>query len=339
MSNDEFRRRISEVAIDMDDAALDAAIGYHVHSGKIGKRYVADCIEMAGYLTGGLMKDGNKEDDPVLIEFDDAASLSSSMLQRMIAPGVEDMRLKLFDAVTPPFASRKDAADWLAALPGGEQREPSEVERARRIYDEWQADPRRTEFEEAMGVEVDITLRAHLIPYIDPDTRWVVNKPVDRDSPYVALESVAKRLADSTGFNEAGVVMHILCDTPLILPSIRITQTRRFGGRMSTVRAEFNSPDITHAQITKVLKLVRESWGKSDRRRTNAGDISFLKIIETLGGVPESERVRFFERVRESCMDEGIGSYEKSGWRGPYRRWKRLMEREPNLAPVGTKEN
>lgn len=340
MSNDEFRRRITEVAIDMDDAALAAAIGYHERAGKTENWHVPECIELASHLTTCLMKDANKEEDPVSIEFDAAAALNSDRLREMITPEVEALRLKLFEAVTPPFSSWEAAAAWVAELPGGGARNPDEVARARQLYDEWSDDPRRKEFEEITGAYVDSTIRRHSIPYVAPGGDWVMHKPVSLNSPYMALGTVAKRLANQTGFNEASVVLHILYGHALILPSIRITKTLRVGGaRGGSVRVEFNSPDVTQDQVAKMLKLVREFWGKSARRRTNVKDMSFLKIIEQLGGVPDSGRVQFFERVGESCMNEGLGSYEKSGWRGPYRRWKRLMEREPNLAPVKTKEN
>ena len=139
-----------------------------------------------------------------------------------------------------------------------------------------------------------------------------------------------------SGFNEASVVRHILCeDLPLVLPSIHITKTLKFGGGSGTVRVVFNSPDVTHAQIASVLKRVRGFWGKSSKGRLGDEDERFLEIIAKRGGVPDTGIVQFFGDILQDCLDEGVGSYEKSGWRGPYMRWKRLRKRELTL---GTKE-
>jgi hypothetical protein len=251
----------------------------------------------------------------------------------MMAPEVARVRQDLWDGVsTAPFPSWKDASAWLENTFGArEERTTGENARAHRLFTDWIQDPRKAEIEGITGVQIHVEYRAHLIPYI---TDGICHVVVPHGSPFVALGTGARSLADATGFDPASIVMHILTDSPLVLPSIRITETRRFGrfgGGRGTVRAEFNSPDVTHTQIENVLKRVREFWGKSSKRRLTPEDERFRAIINqvahdlNLEGVPEYGKKGFFEAVRDICMDEGLGSYNNSdtGWRGPYMRWRR----------------
>ena len=335
MSHEEFRRKVYQKGSYLLDDALDAAIAHHEHIGQTENGHVSICVVLAGSFQPYLAKDSGSEEDPMSVEFDTAASVNSSRLRELIAPSVKGVRRELWGDAGCPFASWKDAAEWLAALGVREERSPEENARAHQLYTEWLQDPRKAEFEQITGNELDVVPRPHLIPYIAPDTNHVTHAVVNHGSPFRELETVAKRLADHSGFNEASVVLHILCDFPLVLPSIRITKTIRFGGGGGAVRVEFNSPDVTHAQIARVLNRVREFWGKSSKGRLGDEDVRFLEIIGKRGGVPDAGRVRFFKDILQDCLDEELGSYDKSGWRGPYMRWQRLMKRETKL---GTKE-
>ena len=334
MSNEEFRRWVTEADPSLPTAPLDAAIAHHTTEGKTENFRISECVALARNLMPLFAKDPRSEDDPVSVVLDTSAQHTASELQGAIAPEVGRVRSELWESTSAPFSSWKDASDWLDGLGAREERTAEENARAYQLYTDWVQDRRRPEIEGIMGVEVHVELRAHTIPYVAPGGSHVTHAVVPHGSKFVALESVAKRLANDTGFNEASVVRHILCGLPLVLPSIRITKTLRLGGKAGTVRVEFNSPDVTHAQITNVLKLVREFWGKSSQGRLAPNDVRFLEIVEGLGGVPLSGRKAFFGGVRKACDEEGLSSYKN--WRGPYMRWHRLMKRETKL---GTKEN
>ena len=336
MGHDEFRRQVEEQASALPSYARDWAIKRHISQGQTENWRVHDCIVLAKALAADFIPKGRQGGDAAVTEdFDTAATFTASMLQESIAPEVERLRAKLFDDAAPPFPSHEEAAEWLSGL-RVERRDPEDMIRGRLIMEDWWADPRREEFEKVTGVELRLEpIRAHLIPYVAPGSSQVIRVAVNHNSPFVDLATEPQRLADDTGLNEASVVLHVLCGSPLLLPSIRITKTLRFGGRASTVHVDFNSPDVTHAQIASVLKSVREFWGKSGRNRMNKQDARFLEIIDQCDGVPDSGRKAFFEMVLQVCVEEGVGSYEKSGWRGPYRRWMRHVEREGKL---GTKE-
>lgn len=328
MGHKDFRRQVETQAKDVPRHLLDWSIDHHIREGKTEKWDVRDCIVLAGDAAAI----GAKAPQAPLEEFDAAATYASSRIAETIAPEVERVRSKLFDGlVTAPFPSHEDAVTWLEGLKN--ERTAEQKERARKIFSEWADDPRRAKVEDLTGNEVLVTLQAHMIPYVALDGSHVTHAVVDHASRFVELEHVARRLAGSTGFDEARMVLHILCGAPLVLPSIRITKSVRFGSGSDTVRVDFNSPDVTHAQIARVLTRVRGAWGKAGRNRMKPEDARFLQIVEELEGVPESGKKAFFTAVRDVCEDEGIGSYKKSGWRGPYRRWQRLTEK------LGTKEN
>ena len=336
MSKEEFLRRVTDADPTLPAAAIDAAVAHYVSKGITEFDWrVAECVEMARNISPWFAKDPKSEDDPVSVVLDTAADHAAGSLQELIAPEVKRVRRELWGEVAAPFTSWKSASDWLDNLGSLGERTEEENARAYKLFTEWVHDRRKAEIEAIKGVEVHVELRAHTIPYVAPGANHVTHAVVPHGSKFVDLEYTAKRLAKETGFNEASVVLHILCDLPLVLPSIRITKRLRLGSKVGTVRVEFNSPDVTHAQIASVLKSVRGFWGKSSQGRLTPDDVRFLEIVAELGGVPLSGRKAFFEKVREACEREGLGSYESSQWRGPYMRWKRLIKRETKL---GTKE-
>ena len=252
-------------------------------------------------------------------------------LREMIAPEVERVREELFGASTPPFSSEDDAVKWLGGLRAREGHSIEELVRAHLLFSDWLADSRRHEFSEITGLDAAVTQRAHTIPYVARDGDHVTHTVVRYGSPFVALETVSKHLANDTGFHEAHIVMHILCDSPLHVPSITITNI--LSGLRRAVRVEFNSPDVTQAQMMELLGRVRDHWGRAGGKRINEKDEEFLALLNEEGGVPDSGRKAFFARVSERCTARKIGNYKNSGWRGPYRRWQRLMDK------LGTEED
>lgn len=327
MGHKDFRRQVETQAKDVPRHLLNWSINRHIREGKTESWDVRDCIVLASDAASLV-----PEDPPAapFEEFDASATYASSQIAEAIAQKVERVRTELFKVATAPFPSHGDAVAWLEGLKN--ERTAEQKEQARKIFYEWAADPRKAKVEDLTGNEVLVTLQAHTIPYVAPDSSQVKHAVLDHASRFVELEHEARRLAEGTGFDEARMVLHILCGAPLVLPSIRITKSLRFGSGTVTVRVDFNSPDVTHTQIAKVLKRVRAFWGRGGRNRIKPEDTRFLQIVEELGGVPESGKKAFFTAVRDVCEDEGIGSYTKSGWRGPYRRWQRLTEK------LGTKE-
>ena len=327
MTYKDFEQRVQQAAEHLrDPIAVSEALLHHKKQGDTENRHVSACVELAGRFSACL---GTGQDEPAAS--DTTTRLTSDTLRGMIAPEVEQVRKDLFGASTPPFSTWTDAAEWLAGLRTKEERSADDIAQANHLLAEWLDDPRRHEFENVTGKQALVTQRAHVIPYVAPTGDHVTHAVVSHGSPFVALEMVSNRLADATGFSGAAVVMHILCDTQPILPSVRLT--RVLTGNRRVLRVEFNSPDVTQAQMLELLGEVRGLWGRTGSKRVNEKDQQFLDLIHEEGGVPDSGRSAFFEKVSEKCTAREIGDYKRSGWRGSYRRWQRLMEK------LGTQEN
>ena len=327
MTKEDFRRRVESAAAHLGPVARNKAIKHHEAQGNTENRHVTECVELAGLFEPLLTT--TTDDSSESVASDAATSLKGAEHLERIHPEVERVREELFGSIEPHFSSCAAATEWLGSLRVREDRSADELARAQRLHAEWLADPRRHEVEEITGVQSLVTLQAHTIPYVAPDGTHVTHAVVSHGSPFVKLETVSKHLANSTGFIRAAVVMHILCDYELALPSVRTTKVLTNGRRI--FRVEFNSPDITKAQMMDLLRRVRDFWGRAGGRRLSEKDVRFLNLIEKEGGVPDSGRKAFFGKISDTCTAKKIGNYKNSGWRGSYRRWQRLMDRGTKL--------
>ena len=127
------------------------------------------------------------------------------------------------------------------------------------------------------------------------------------------------------------MVAHVLAGSRLVVPSVTretkmIAKTLPGGEgiQRTEVLLRIRSPEIDSAQWRTIQRLVRRAWGAGRKKATTEPDLVVWRIVERLGGVPQTDSKRFWERVRNECEKRGLAY---TSWRGPWMRYHRLQKK------------
>ncbi len=256
--------------------------------------------------------------------------LTSRELARAVQPSVRQVRKRLFGRESIPFATYSKAVRWLER---NARRQPPQSPdrqakwhklrpRAQRLLDE---------LRRATGVRWSLKAHVDCVTYVRPGEKWVRRHPSAPDSPLAVLADSAKKIAQATGSSEAQVVAHILAGSRLVVPSVTretkmIAKTLPGGEgiQRTEVLLRIRSPEVDSAQWRTIQRLVRRAWGAGRKKATTEPDLVVWRIVERLGGVPQTHSQRFWERVRNECEKRGL---VYTSWRGAWMRYHRLQRK------------
>ena len=250
------------------------------------------------------------------------AGLRSDQTAEAVRPEVEALRLHLFGTGEAPFSTTADAVAWIESDEVSGPPSPQAEERYMALVRS--SGKELTKAGRAAGVSINPFGQPVGLPYVrsekeleDERFRLVAGRPLR--APFWPLATTVESIAERTGFPPALVTRWILTGIKPRLRTFKLEQVTRIGGN-SSVRIEFYSPDVTQKQILELFGKAKENWGSRRRKQARPKDVEFIGIVESAGG--DWAQVLAECRSRPTQPD-----YEKAGWRGPYVRYRRLVER------------
>lgn len=315
----EFKAKYSASLEGVSGDAIKQAIDLVSHGDQLIPRHRAQgVVEIAQRF------DAFRSTEPsiALPKIDSDALVASNEIARAFLSEVESVRREVFGTSAAPYDAWAKAVEWIEGAAAG--------------AGDGHANPRplmQAVLDAARRLEDEAGVRAQLqgfakpsLPYVRPGASWVVNAPVAaRYWPLVdAVESIAKR----SGFNTGSVTLWILADLAPLRPRARIRVHHRWPGSPS-VQMTLHTAAVTQDEIIDLLRQAQAALAESPRRRLSAKDEEFVSIVRSLGPVPGREGTKeYWEQVlAELRSRKSQPDYVGSGWRGPYNRYNRLVER------------
>jgi hypothetical protein len=247
------------------------------------------------------------------------AVLSSRALAEAIVPWIEEVRVSLVGAadVTLPFDTGATAVAWLERV-ASEQKVPSARQRRKAHALRIQA---RDALEQAARIwrsrpsEVSYTLAR--LPYLKTNERSGRTETkevhVRTDCLLWILADAAEQISRATGFDGAGIVMHVLTGRTLSLP-----QTRLFLNEVITIHGEIaiqrtwavfelSTPEgFTEPRVREAVRRLRRRIGLTKKKGFVKEDAKLSVIIQNVGPRRPTERpVDYWRRVQTACGEKG----------------------------------
>jgi hypothetical protein len=217
----QFEGWVSASARNLPRSIVELAVSYYVKNGNAERRYVADCVELAGHFSEGLKPDAPVE--PLGI-FDMAPmpekTITEAVLIDRLEAEVKELRLELFGSCAPPFSKYVQALNWIEEEAKADRRRVGSnldklfesIDALRKLLDQ---------MSDAMGRPVFARLETPLLRYYKPGF-GIKGIKVRLGSRLLPLQAFARSSESIYGFSEHQLIAYALVDIPPQLARITI---------------------------------------------------------------------------------------------------------------------
>jgi hypothetical protein len=248
-------------------------------------------------------------------------------LVRALAPTIANLRKREFGSQEPPFASVKDAAEWIVA----QSMADLTTERAQSIQREKAYD------------EIERLAKEHLIEFDYTSTALPYKVPHDEHTkeastvPGTYLYQLAKEtylIAKHTGLPQDALVMHVLTGLKPIRSRVRITRRETWytlpsGKQIGASEAvvTFRARDLTDKELRGIYRVIRGHVGGKGTRGLEDKDEYLWELVQNRGGPPSlhGKKGPFWQGVLEDFNRKYPG--EITTQRGIEKRYDRILKR------------
>lgn len=338
MTKDEFAIKVRFSARDISSAAVGNAIDHHHEIGKFRRQDVPAAVALARRFDVATLQEeaaGHKNLNTISTDVETAAI--SLLLTEKIKPEVEKLRIRIFGKSDPPFPDYEDAVDWIEreCHKGKPELSASEMARYDKEYnkelsafaDRWSA---------VFGYRETIQPERPGLRYAHLGLKRVIKVGYWTDSRIGALHDFAERASKRTGFPEHAVVAYLLSGIEPFIPDVSMSwPTMLLTEGLPEITVTFRRVNIRELDFRKAYSFVKEKLGGKRPNSLKAKDLAIIKAIRELGGIPPVKKGKFWVRVQEMLVNEGITDLGPNGVRVRFTRLKKKGIGSDLLALLG----
>lgn len=238
-------------------------------------------------------------------------SLYSETRIAQLAPRIKDLRKEVFGSTKPPFATEREAWDWIIQV--GCSEFDREQEKRRETHTEFCRDMEEIQrLANKHGVEIQIETAS--IPCREPDGQ-VRGMPITSGTTLHTIAYETELMARYTNFYQVDLIAYVLAGSIPEIPRTATTTTENCypalpGGRMypsKSATIEFNTRNLQEKELRTLHKSVRDHiTGSNKKGEIDADQIRIWKLVQERGGKPQEygAKGRFWEEILQVWRSE-----------------------------------
>ncbi|MDQ4042525.1 MAG: hypothetical protein M3118_01735 [Actinomycetota bacterium] len=256
------------------------------------------------------------------------AALISSSLKKRLTPWAERLREEGFGKREAPFKDEAEAADWIE--------EQSALDREQRVEERLSPADAMKEIRrlaDLAGLEVRPKVR--FLKYGRPDDEHDKSVGVEAGTFLDMLARETNRVSEETAFQADVLTAFVLTDLTPQISRVRGTEVQKLcdvpGDRIQSrwITLRFNAADVSYPEVRKLYNEVRRYFGATDANLLKWEEAEFLLLVDSMGGPPEDDKMRFWEEVLRRWKENPAHKYAAlNSWRAARNKFEKLDKRK-----------
>jgi len=267
-------------------------------SGRVDRRYVADCVQRIGQIVDEVKADDLPAERAGIFDGDHVSetAITEAVFMDRLEAEVQAVRLEIFGKIEAPFSDYAQAVEWIE----GEERADRErmssdsaklkksIDQLRKLLDK---------MSDAMGRPVSARLETPGLRYLKPGL-GIRGIKVKLGSKLLPLQAFAQSGESCYGFSKWRLIGYVLANIRPQLVRITVGTVMSFGQKPPTTTITILGQLPCWDDLRSAYQLIQEETNRKRARRLDGEDEAVVSAIRRQGGVPERKGAQeFWERV------------------------------------------